>query len=261
MNRIDKVTATGRKLFVAYYTAGFPNVEATGEILDTLVAAGSDIIELGYPFSDPTADGSVIQTSSRTALDNGFTRDAYFDMIAGFRQRHADVPLIVFSYYNPIFHFGVEKFAESAAAAGADGVLAVDLPHEEQADVRPILDKHGLHLIQLVAPTTPPERTAKILKDASGFVYQISLRGVTGVRDSVAVDASANVAQTKAATDIPVVLGFGVGTGEQARAVAPTADGVVVGSAIVKCIADNQPEHLAALRALVTELAEATHDS
>ncbi|MFM1548685.1 MAG: tryptophan synthase subunit alpha [Lentisphaeria bacterium] len=259
MNRIDQMTGAGEKFFVAYYTAGFPTVEASGAILDTLVESGCDLIELGYPFSDPTADGPTIQSSSQAALENGFTRAAYFQLLEEFRERHPDVPTVVFSYYNPIFHYGIEKFAESAKTAGADGILIVDLPHEEQADVRAVLDSQGLHLIQLIAPTTGQERTGKILKNASGFVYQISLRGVTGVRDTIATDAGENVARTRAVTELPIALGFGVGTGEQARAVAAAADGVVVGSAIVSCIAENQPDHLPALRALVTELTAAVH--
>ncbi len=259
MNRIDQMTGNGKKFFVAYYTAGFPTVAASGAILDTLVESGCDLVELGYPFSDPTADGPTIQASSETALKNGFTRAGYFQLLQEFRQRHPDVPAVVFSYYNPIFRYGIDKFAELAKTAGADGMLIVDLPHEEQADVRAVLDRQGLHLIQLVAPTTGQERTGKILKNASGFVYQISLRGVTGVRDTIAADAGENVARTRAVTELPIALGFGVGTGEQARAVAAAADGVVVGSAIVTCIAENQPDHLPALRALVTELTAAVH--
>ena len=158
MNRIDQMTGNGEKFFVAYYTAGFPTVEASGAILDTLVESGCDLIELGYPFSDPTADGPTIQSSSQAALENGFTRAAYFQLLEEFRERHPDVPAVVFSYYNPIFHYGIEKFAESAKTAGADGILIVDLPHEEQADVRAVLDSQGLHLIQLIAPTTGQER-------------------------------------------------------------------------------------------------------
>ena len=259
MNRIDQITGNGKKFFVAYYTAGFPTVAASGAILDTLVESGCDLIELGYPFSDPTADGPTIQTSSQTALENGFTRAGYFQLLQEFRARHPDVPAVVFSYSNPIFQYGIEKFVEFAKAAGADGMLVVDLPHEEQADVRAVLDRQGLHLIQLIAPTTGLERTGEILKNASGFVYQISLRGVTGVRATIATDAGENIARTRALTELPIALGFGVGTGAQARAVAAAADGVVVGSAIVTCIAENQPEHLPALRALVTELTAAFH--
>jgi tryptophan synthase alpha chain len=260
-NRIDTAFAGGGKLFIPYVTTGFPSVAATSEVLDTLVGSGADIIELGYPFSDPTADGPVIQASSKTALDNGFHQDDYFDVLAAFRQRHPEVPVVVFSYYNPVFHTGVEAFAARAAEAGADAMLLVDLPVEEQGEVAEVLAANNLHLVQLIAPTTPEDRARKILAHAGGFVYQISVCGVTGMRTGIVDAASELVASTKALTDVPVALGFGVSRGEQAAAIAEAADAVIVGSAVINCIAENQPDFAPALGALAQELADAIHNA
>lgn len=259
MNRIDQIFQSANKAFIPYITAGFPSVDETASIMHLLAANGADIIELGLPFSDPTADGKVIQASSQMALDRGLKLNDYFRIIESFRQTDQETPVVVFSYYNPIFHVGVEAFAARAKDAGADAFLIVDLPLEEQQEVRPALDKLGLHLIQLIAPTTPPERAERILAGASGFVYQISLKGVTGVRSSLPPDIAAHVAETKSMTSLPLAVGFGVAEAEQASAVAGVADGVVVGSALVKCIMDNQAGYREPLAALAGELAAATH--
>ena len=259
MNRMDQVLAAGRKLFIPYVTAGHPSLAATVPVLQALVAAGADILELGYPFSDPTADGPVIQVSSQTALAGGMTQAAYFAALRQFRAADARTPVVIFSYYNPIFHTGAAQFAAAAREAGADALLVVDLPFEEQGELRPHLDREGLHLIQLIAPTTPEERARRILANATGFVYQIALRGVTGVRTELATDAAENAARTRRLTRLPVAMGFGVATAAQARAVAAAADGVIVGSAIVKCLQDHSPNYMEPLRALAVELAQATH--
>jgi tryptophan synthase alpha chain len=258
-NRIDAVFAGGKKVFIPYVTAGFPSVEASAEVLDTLVANGADLIELGYPFSDPTADGPTIQESSKTALDAGFHLDNYFEILNAFRERHPEVPVVVFSYYNPIFHYGVEKFATQAAAA--DGMLIVDLPLEEQGEVRQALAENDLHLIQLIAPTTPEARAKRILEHGGGFVYQISVRGVTGMRASVGAEAADMVAATKTLTDLPVALGFGVAKGEQAATIAAVADGVIVGSAIINKIIEGGDDWQPGLAGLAKELADAVHDA
>lgn len=259
MNRIDRCFAAGRPAFIPYVTAGFPSVSATAEVLDILVEAGSDLIELGFPFSDPTADGPVIQASSKAALDRGMNRDAYFSLIRGFRQRHSEVPLIIFSYYNPVFRMGAAGFSRTAAEAGADGVLLVDLPLEEQGEMRDSLDAAGLYLIQLIAPTTPAARAQTILQQAKGFVYQISVRGVTGMRQTLGGDVGAMVRQTQSMTDLPVALGFGVSGGAQAAGLARIADAVIAGSALVRCVAENEQNFQQPLRKLVKELADATH--
>ncbi len=259
MNRIDRTFASGRKVFIPYITAGYPSVAETVKIMHLLVSEGADILELGYPFSDPTADGPVIQKSSQQALVNGFKRESYFRILEEFRGQDSETPVIIFSYYNPIFNMGVEAFAARAAAAGADGMLIVDVPFEEQQQVRPILDALGMHLIQLIAPTTPAARAKQIVEQASGFIYQIARRGVTGVRSDLSSDAAENAAAIKALTDLPVALGFGVSSPEQAGAIAKYADGVVVGSAIVKELSDRLPDYEEALAKLVRELAEAIH--
>jgi tryptophan synthase alpha chain len=259
-NRIDTAFSRG-KLFIPYVTAGFPSVEQTDNVLDILVENGADLIELGYPFSDPTADGPVIQESSQQAIRQGFTAADYFGILERFRARHPDVPLIVFSYYNPICRVGVDTFMRTVAAAGADGLLLVDLPFEEQHEASDIIAAHGLHLIQLIAPTTPTERIGRIVANAAGFVYQVSLRGVTGVRVSLADDAAEKVQGTKALTSVPVALGFGISTAEQAASVAAAADAVVVGSAIVRAIADAAPDFAEPLGRLCADLAAATHNS
>ena len=259
MNRIDKVFKTGRKVFVPYITAGYPSVDETITIMHDLVANGADIIELGYPFSDPTADGPVIQVSSQQSLEAGFRRDDYFRILSTFREKDQDTPVVVFSYFNPIFNLGVETFARRAKEAGGDGFLVVDVPFEEQPELRPTLDALDLHLIQLIAPTTPQERARTILANATGFVYQIARRGVTGMRTTMAEDASENARLIKDVTDLPIALGFGVSTPEQAAAIASYTDGVVVGSAIVKTITDNLPDYQPSLQNLIKGLADAIH--
>jgi tryptophan synthase alpha chain len=259
MNRIDAFFSRGRKAFIPYFTAGFPSVDASVAVMQTLVDNGADIIEMGYPFSDPTADGPAIQASSQAALDAGFHRDDFFAILRQFRAANPDVPVVVFGYYNPIFRTGVETFAGMVAEAGGDGMLIVDLPGEEQDEVLPALRAHGLHLIQLLAPTTPDARAARLRENAAGFVYQISVRGVTGMRAELGAEPEKLVARAKKLTDVPVALGFGVARGEQAATIARVADGVVVGSAIVKCIAEHGAAWQPALAALTRELAEATH--
>ncbi len=259
MNRIDQFFQQGKKAFVPYVTAGHPDVAESTEVLALLVEQGADILELGFPFSDPTADGPVIQASSQHALERGFSRADYFSIIQKFREQDRETPLVAFTYYNPVFSMGVENFVRTVAEAGADAMLVVDLPFEERAEICPALDKYGLHPIQLIAPTTPTERAKRILAVAVGFVYQIALKGVTGMRQSLAEDAIQNVKRTRALTELPVCMGFGVSTGDHARAVAQAADGVVVGSALVKCISDHLPDYHEPLRALTRELAAATH--
>ncbi len=260
MDRIDTFFAKNKKAFVPYITAGHPSVDETLNVMNLLVESGGDIIELGFPFSDPTADGPVIQASSQHALEAGFRRADYFEIIRKFRATNADTPIVAFTYFNPVFHMGTEAFVAKLAEVGADAMLVVDLPLEEQGELLPALQKHGLYLIQLIAPTTPDERAAEVLKTAAGFVYQIALKGVTGERSSLAGDALVNVARTKALTELPVCMGFGVSNGEMAGAVSAASEGVVVGSALVRCITDNQPAYQDAFVALTKELAEATHN-
>jgi len=241
MRRMDKkfseLKKKGSKALVAYLTAGYPNLEATRDLVLALDGAGVDVLELGIPFSDPTADGPAIQKASQEALRGGTTLSRVLRLLGDLRTS-TEIPTILFSYYNPIFVFGNQRFAREAAAAGADGVLVVDLPLEEAAELKNFTDEFGLALIPLVAPTTGVERMEKISREASGFIYYVSLTGVTGTGSPVLAELRENVGRIKSKTEIPVVAGFGISTLAQAREIASAADGVVVGSAFIRLIAE-----------------------
>jgi tryptophan synthase alpha chain len=227
----------GRKAFVAYLTAGDPEMETTERLIPALEAAGVDIVEVGVPFSDPTADGPTIQAASQRALKRGATLAKILAMIAALRRTSA-IPIVLFGYFNPILSYGPERFAADAAASGVDGILVVDLPPEEAAELRKYTDKAGLAFITLIAPTTDQKRARRILRGATGFVYCISVTGVTGTAAPQPDDIRADVQRLKAMTPLPVAVGFGISTPEQAAAIAPLADGVVIGSALVRLIAE-----------------------
>ena len=241
MRRMDKKFAElkkkGSKALVAYLTAGYPDLEATRDLVLALDGAGVDVLELGIPFSDPTADGPAIQKASQEALRGGTTLSRILYLLGDLR-KSTEMPTILFSYYNPIFVFGNQRFAREASAAGADGVLVVDLPLEEAAELKNFIDKAGLALIPLVAPTTGAERIEKIAREASGFIYYVSLTGVTGTGIPVLEELRENVGRIKSKTELPVVAGFGISTPAQAREIASAADGVVVGSAFIRLIAE-----------------------
>ncbi len=240
MNRIDRAFAAcrreGRKALVTFISAGDPSLEVSASLLTALAGAGADVIELGVPFSDPMADGPTIQAASQRALAAGTTLARVLDLARRFRQA-SDVPLVLFSYYNLIFRYGVDRLAADSAEAGVDGWLVVDLPVEESVEVRPALERNRLHWIALVAPTTPPERLAFLLEGTGGFVYCITVTGVTGARNDLPSDLMAHTARVKEATDLPVVAGFGISSPEMARRVAAHVDGVVVGSRIIDLLA------------------------
>ena len=236
--RFTALKKEGRKTFVAYLTAGDPDLETTARLIPALEAAGVDIIEIGVPFSDPTADGPIIQAASQRALKNGATLKKILAMIADLR-RTSGIPIVLFGYYNPILSYGPERFAADAAASGVDGLLVVDLPPEEADELRRYSDPAGLAFITLIAPTTDPKRARKILRRATGFVYYISVTGVTGMAVPRPDDVRRDVTRLKGMTALPVAVGFGISTPEQASAIAPLADGVVVGSALVRLIRDN----------------------
>lgn len=242
MGRIEnKWTALkneGRKAFVAYLTAGDPSMEKTGELIPALEAAGVDIIEVGVPFSDPTADGPVIQAASQRALKKGANLEKILAMITRLR-RFSGVPLVLFTYYNPILSYGPERFAADAAAAGVDGLLVVDLPPEEADELRRYSDPAGLAFISLIAPTTDPGRAGKILWRAAGFVYYISVTGVTGTAAPRPDDVRRDVERIRKMTALPIAVGFGISTPAQAATIAPLADGIVIGSALVRLIGEN----------------------
>lgn len=231
--------ASNKRALIPYLTAGFPNLNSTGGLLHALVRGGADIIELGVPFSDPIADGPTIQRASTEALRAGTTLPAVLQMVRQFRTTNADTPVVLFGAYNPFFHYGLERLAEDLAAAGADALLIPDVPAEEGAEVEPILRGAGLDLIYLVAPTTPMARKREICAHGSGFIYYISLKGVTGARTNLTLDLHQPLSELREATDLPIAVGFGIGTPEQATAVARSADGVVVGSALIDLIFRN----------------------
>ena len=236
MSRIRETFAAlkhlGRGGFIPFITAGDPDLTTTELLLSELAAVGADIIELGVPFSDPVADGEVIQRASERALRNGVTLRDALTCIARARQ-NIDVPIVLFSYFNPLLKFGEDRLAEEAKRAGVDAVLVTDLAHEEAQTWTEKLIQRGLDPIFLVAPTTSDDRLAQIAKQARGFIYAVSRAGVTGARDQLTSDAAALVKRVRAVTDLPVAVGFGVSTAEQVREVWRFADAAVVGSAIV----------------------------
>lgn len=222
----------GRKGFIPFVTAGDPDLETSLAIILKLAELGSTVIELGVPFSDPMADGPVIQRSSQRSLDRGTTLVDVLELAAEFRKR-SDVPVVLFSYFNPIMRFGIENFANAAAASGIDGVLFTDVIEDEAEKIAGILAARDIDLIPLIAPTTTDERLPKICANARGFVYVVSRAGVTGARDEASTDAEALVARARRHTNLPVAVGFGISTREQIADVTRYADAAVVGSAIV----------------------------
>lgn len=229
--------AQGRAALVAFVTGGDPSPAATPAILDALVANGADLIELGLPFTDPMADGPAIQLANLRALGAGTTTKALLEIAKGFRARHPEVPLVLMGYANPMLRGGPDRFAQAAAEAGADGVICVDIPAEQDGSLGPALRTHDLAVIRLATPTTDAARLPVVLEGASGFLYYVSVAGITGQQAAAQTSIEEAVARLKAATDLPVAVGFGVRTPEQAAAIGKVADGVVVGSAIVDAIA------------------------
>ncbi|KRA65755.1 tryptophan synthase subunit alpha [Caulobacter sp. Root655] len=236
-NRIDHrfaaLKAENRAGFVAYIMAGDPDLATALDILKGLPAAGADIIELGLPFSDPMAEGPTIQRASQRALANGVKTRAVLDMVRAFREQDIETPVILMGYLNPILSYGFDRFAHDAAEAGVDGLIVVDCPPEEADSLVDALDAYGLSLIRLATPTTDDVRLAVVVRRTSGFVYYVSVAGVTGVKSAEASDVAPAVARVKAASGLPVAVGFGIRTPAQAAAVARVADAAVVGSALV----------------------------
>ncbi|NQU03028.1 MAG: tryptophan synthase subunit alpha [Syntrophaceae bacterium] len=242
MGRIERkfrdLKKRDEKALIAYLTAGDPNLKKTKEIILSLDSAGVDILEIGVPFSDPTADGPIIQAASRRALKNGATLSSILDMAESVRES-SDIPIVLFGYYNPILNYGNERFAKRAKTSGVDGILVVDLPPEESAELRKYTDRSGIDFISLVAPTTPSKRIRKISRNARGFLYYISITGITGTARPQVSDIKREMKRIKGITTLPVVVGFGISTREQAGELAPYADGIVIGSAFVRLIEEN----------------------
>ena len=236
-----------RSALITYLMAGDPSPEATVAAMHALVAGGADVLELGMPFSDPTADGPSIEQAHHRALAAGATMEGVLAMVRRFREEDGHTPVILMGYLNPIEQKGPLWFAQAAAASGADGALVVDLPPEEAGELRDALANHGLAQILLAAPTTPPSRLEMILREASGFVYYISLKGTTGANRLEPAAVAQAVARLRAMTELPIAVGFGVRTPQQAAELAACADGVVVGSVVVEAMAQQGTEHLGEL--------------
>jgi len=239
--RLDALRAAGRKALVPFITAGDPALEATVPVMHALVQAGADVIELGVPFSDPMADGPVIQRSSERALARGAGMAYVLDCVREFRQRDDDTPVVLMGYLNPVEIHGVDPFAIDAAEAGVDGLLLVDLPPEEANDYRQAFSGQGLALVSLTAPTTPPARTARLCEQAQGYLYYVSYAGVTGAAQLDAADVGRHLGELRKQARVPVFAGFGIRDAASAAAVARHADGVVVGSALVSTLNQSDP--------------------
>ena len=259
-HRIDQTfadrKAKGQAAFVAYMMAGDPDRAASQAFLNALPDAGVDIIELGIPFTDPMADGLVIENAGIRARAAGTTLTSVLEMATKFRKTNDTTPIIVMGYANPLHHMGYTKFAAAAKKAGVDGAIIVDLPPEEDGELRAAFEVHNLALIRLATPTTDAERLPRVVAGTKGFVYYVSMTGITGGSFAQAGSVKEQVARVRDASNLPVVVGFGVKTPERAREVAKDADGVVVGTAIVKTLHEDGPE--AALE-LIRSLADATH--
>lgn len=258
MTRIDKRFATlksdGRKAFVSYMMAGDPNYDISLQILLGLPAAGVDVIELGLPFTDPMADGPTIQLAGQRALEAGQTLQKTLQMVRTFRAQDDVTPIVLMGYYNPIYSRGVERFLSEATDAGIDGLIIVDLPPEEDDELCIPAQNAGMNFIRLATPTTDDRRLPKVLQNTSGFVYYVSITGITGAANAQAAEVGPEVARIKAETDLPVVVGFGIKTAEAATAISEVADGAVVGSAIVERIGrgEDPDSVLAFVRALAS---------
>lgn len=233
----DKLKEEGRAAFIPFITAGDPSLDRTSELLDALVDSGADIIELGIPFSDPMADGPTIQAASQRALKNKIRLADILDIVSKFRAKH-ETPILLFGYANPFLNYGWEKLVADSASAGVDAFLCVDLPPDEGAPLRGPARARGLDVIYLLAPTSTAERRSYVASRASGFLYYVSVTGVTGARENLRVDIKSHVAEIRASSSLPISVGFGISTPEHVREVAGIADGVVVGSAIVKVIGE-----------------------
>jgi len=225
------------KAFIAFLTAGDPSLEKTEEFIIAMVKAGADLVEIGIPFSDPIAEGSVIQEANERALSVGTTTDKIFMMVKRVRQKTA-IPLVFLTYINPIFVYGIDRFLKACQESGINGVIIPDLPFEEKGEVLDIAKTYEVDVITLIAPTSK-DRIQKLAKEATGFIYLVSSMGVTGVRSEIKTDLNAMIDDIRQVSDTPVAVGFGISTPKQAKDISKTSDGVIVGSAIVKIIAEH----------------------
>ncbi len=236
MNRID-AAFTKKPIFMPYYPLGYPDLETSINVIEALANNGANLVEVGLSFSDPLADGPVIQQATQVALEQGITVKKALEAVTGLRARGVDIPLVLMGYYNPMMAYGLEAFVRDARAAGADGFIIPDLPAEESGEFEALAG--DLPLIRMLAPTTPPERMELLARNARGFIYLVSVTGVTGLRQSLAGGLGELVGRVREHTDVPVCVGFGIGTPEQARDVGRMADGAIVGTACVKTIGES----------------------
>jgi tryptophan synthase alpha chain len=258
MTRLASAFGKGRPALVCFITAGDGDTAAN---LDALVEGGADVIELGMPFTDPMADGPAIQAANLRSLAAGTKTPDILAIAAGFRARHPDVPLVLMGYANPMIHRGADWFAVEAAKAGVDGVICVDIPPEEDQELGPFLRSAGIDVIRLSTPTTDAARLPAVLDGSGGFLYYVSVAGITGKQQAALDSIEEAVGRLKSATDLPVAVGFGVRTPDQAQEIARVADGVVVGSALVEIIGANGRNAAAPLKELTAALAKAVHNA
>ena len=263
MTRIDqtfeKLKSEGKKAFVSYIMAGDPDFETSLELVMGLPAAGVDIIELGLPFTDPMADGPTIQLAGGRSLSSGMTLMKTLEMARIFRENDDSTPIVIMGYYNPIYSYGVEKFLIDAKSSGIDGLIVVDLPPEEDEELCIPAKAAGINFIRLATPTTDENRLPKVLQNTSGFVYYVSITGITGAAEAQATDVGPEVARIQKDSGLPVVVGFGINTPEKAKAIAEVADGAVVGSAIVSELALGKP--VSEVLEFVKTLADGAHSA
>ncbi len=242
-DRFKKLKTENKKGLVTFITAGDPSLEASQNVFDSLPAAGADFIEIGMPFSDPMADGPAIQESSLRALQNGMDLKGTLKTLEKFREQDNDTPVILMGYFNPIYKYGCDDFIRDAKIAGADGLIIVDLPPEEDKELRLPAQKAGIDLIRLVTPTTIGKRLDTVLENASGFLYYVSITGVTGTKSANIDEVGAHITEIKKKTDLPIAVGFGIKTPTDAANMSKIADAVVVGSAIVENMKQNQEDN------------------
>ena len=256
MSRIEEAFQK-HKAFIAFITVGDPDLETTERVVHAAVENGADLIELGIPFSDPTAEGPVIMKADEVALKAGITTDKVFELTKKLRET-ITVPMVYMTYANVVFSYGCEKFAQKAADAGIDGLILPDVPYEEKEEFTEVFDRYGLDLISMIAPTSE-DRIAMIAKEAKGFIYMVSSLGVTGTRSEITTDISAMTDLVKKNSEVPCAVGFGISTPEQAARMAELSDGAIVGSAIIKIIAKYGKEAAGPVGEYVKEMADAVH--
>lgn len=256
MSRIEEAFQK-HKAFIAFITVGDPDLETTERVVHAAVENGADLIELGIPFSDPTAEGPVIMEADEVALKAGTTTDKVFELTKKLRKT-ITVPMVYMTYANVVFSYGCEKFAQKAADAGMDGLILPDVPYEEKEEFTEVFDRYGLDLISMIAPTSE-DRIAMIAKEAKGFIYMVSSLGVTGTRSEITTDISAMTDLVKKNSEVPCAVGFGISTPEQAARMAELSDGAIVGSAIIKIIAKYGKEAAGPVGEYVKEMADAVH--